>query len=180
MSNYTFLQKIALGGVFFLGFNSAFANKHDFTVCPSVDDLKTFKFAVSVPYGFDNSTKSVKLIMLGDKVSPTDTQEAPNDNGNGMALVMYPVMVGVGENAEKIRDELVGKLQLETTTPLAFGVVEDMRVNVCVYVLPGNDQLNTLVFLENEDTFDPTFVKMGNSNDKHQRHIRMIKRFIMN
>ena len=168
---YSFMQKTALFLTFLLGFNSAFAGKNLLTECPSVDELKTFNFDSAIPYRFDNSTKSMKFITFADKSIDDDAD---------LVLALYPVMVGVGEQPEKNMHELIEKLQLESMTRLSYRIADDITLPMCVYTLPGNNNVSALVIYDNGDIFDENYVALEAKSNKHLHSIKMVKQFMLN
>ena len=169
---YIFLRKTALCATFLLSFNLAFAGKNSLTECPSVDELKTFSFDSSIPYGFDTSTKSMKFVTFADQSLAMDNE--------ALILALYPVMVGAGEQPEKNMYALIEKLQLESLTPLTYRIADDMTLPICVYTLPGNNNVSALVMYDNGDIFDKDFVTLESKNSKHKRFIGMIQAFMRN
>lgn len=170
MSIYNFLKKPALCLALVFSFHPAIADNDQLINCPSVDELKTFNFDSAIPYRFDKATKSMKFVTFANKTL--------NETAD-LVLVLYPVIVGPGEQPEKNMRELTEKLQLESATPLTYRLADDLTVPMCAYSLPQDNNVNALLIYDNGDLIDESDVALDAKN-KHQRSMKLIKQLVFN
>ena len=114
----------------------------------------------------------MKFITVADKPMQGDGQ---------IILALNPVMVSAGEDPEKNSHELIGKLQLESMTPATYRIAQDVTLPICIYTVPGNDNVSALAFYDDGDTFifETNDLMVDAKKSKSIRAINMIQQFMM-
>ena len=145
---------------------TAFADQ---TKCPSIDTLSTFHYEGSVPYGYDQYTKGMKALAIA---SPRKgiRQELDADK----LFIVYPMTVSADEKPQHSMRTLIQKLSLENDVPQTYRLGGDFSVDLCAYILPGNEQVNALLYIDNQATVAPS------EEVRQQNRLRFIDKLTQN
>lgn len=140
---FGFLQKSALSILFILCSNIASANSASLTTCPSVNNFKASYFNLTVPYGYDIHTRSMRVLVFTGYTSDADQV---------FDFMINPVNVESGDILVNNVNALIAKLQPETDIPFTYHINdEDGSVSVCVYSLPGDASVTALLVADDSD-----------------------------
>ncbi len=112
--------------------------------CPSVETLNTYSFGAALPYAYQQSNQSLQVISV--VIDPTSAGK--------VGLVIYPVPVALTGDPEIATIDVVSQLQLETAAPVSYRLAAGMNVPMCVYTLPGKQNVTALLFSQEHESDD--------------------------
>ena len=69
---------------------------------------------------------------------------------------------------------LIQKLSLENDVPQTYRLGGDFSVDICAYILPGNEQVNALLYIDNQATVAPS------EEVRQQNRLRFIDKLTQN
>lgn len=122
--------------------------------CPPAEAFLQFKHEGSVPYGYDAKAKSMKMVSIATPKRSRYYDE--NDYDIESILVIHPMLVAKDIKPKEAFSELIQQLELASDEAFQYSYDRDFKVGVCPYTVPGNENLNAMLYI-NLDEYQQDF-----------------------
>ncbi|HBI22424.1 MAG TPA: hypothetical protein DDY37_07585 [Legionella sp.] len=155
-----FIKPMIALNILLISTQAAFADQMK---CPSIETLGTFQYEGSFPYGYDQYMKKMKALAIA---SPRKGRHEELDFDR--LFILYPMTVSANEKPQHSMRTLIEQLTLENDVSFTYRLGGDFSVDICAYILPGNDQVNALLYIDNQTNLAP------NERERQQNHTRFI------
>lgn len=144
------ISKTIMGSCFFLATQSALAIV-PMTTCPSAELLKSFDgtYIETYPLGFDQKNAAMTIGIAQKRIF--GEFDSIFTNQGQLLFFMSGIIEHEGEDAEKIAQTYLGKMQTDSETPYMYHAAENFVVPVCSYSLPDNASIKAVLFQVSED-----------------------------
>lgn len=139
--------------------------------CPSVKALQGYEFGVALPYAFNKNNKLVSFISVA--IEPTMDDTRPY-----LGLVIYPVPVAFTDSPETNTKALIANLEQETESSVTYAISKGEEIPMCIYSLPGNNQVTAFLFSDDGEYYDGSEKIMQKMSQKKQSKAQQAMHFL--
>lgn len=139
------INKAIMGSYLFLAAQNALAIV-PMTVCPNAELLKSFdgSYIETYPIGFD--PKNAAMTMAIAQRRTFGEFDSMFTNQGQLLFFISGIIEHEGEDAEKIAQTYLGKMQTDSEVPYMYRATEEFVVPVCSYSLPGDVSIKAVLF----------------------------------
>ena len=115
--------------------------------CPTAEAVGRFSYGGALPYSYSAHTKIVQFVSVS--IEKVRQIEQPR-----YGLVMYPVPVSLTDDPVTQNRLLLQQLVLETPTPVNYRIAPRTTIPMCIYTVPGKEQLTAFLFSNDQEDDD--------------------------
>jgi hypothetical protein len=151
------IQSIVASSLLVLASQVSFAAKASSIVCPTSEQLKSFKFSRhldTMAMDFDAESQRVKYFIQADQDHSSD-----DDYLSNWSLFSSSLSAGQNEDLVALLDTTLE--QMVPTTPTAFqseiSIENDIKLEapICIYTIPGNNHFSAILSYFSLDNMPP-------------------------
>lgn len=157
------VKNLILVGAVFFGIQESSASNVEDIVCPTVDQLKQYKLIFTDAGGYDQNSQRMSFSAV---LNP-----GGNESDRGWSLGIDSMQAEKGEDLNAILTSTIGKLEPVSSDPFQFieTIWEKEKTPVCVYTVPGNENINALAIYQPEFS---VYLKKKIIIDQYRAHQR--------